>query len=431
MAARRVLLLGSGDLTEETNEALAAAGADVEHLDDPEHDELHHALEAGADAVAIVSRDDAWPLRAALLVRHLDPDVPILVTISDAATGRQLGEELGNATVVSVAEIVAPSLAGPCLDDDLAAVVDGDPPQGLRCDGERVEPAPLPEVRSRRARALVTAILQPFDRSAGLVFFGSIGLLGILVFETVAASLVLDQKLVDAFYGAVKTLVTVDPNPAVEDGPSWFKVVISSSMLIALLFAAAFTGGLVERLIGRNLTGLIGKRAVPRSDHVIVVGLGQVGLQLCLLLRRCGMSVVAVDDQAEGENVGRARELGLPVIIGRGGDPSLLGRLSLNRALALAAVTANDLENIAVVLAARSHHADLRIVLRAGGQATRGETRSLEGLGHVRDVHRIGAVYLAGLALGSAAEHVVVDGDVAHLRGGDGSLERCPYPVAG
>ena len=26
-------------------------------------------------------------------------------------------------------------------------------------------------------------------------------------------------------------------------------------MLIALLFAAAFTGGLVERLIGRNLTG--------------------------------------------------------------------------------------------------------------------------------------------------------------------------------
>ena len=107
----------------------------------------------------------------------------------------------------------------------------------------------------------------------------------------------LEQAAVDAFYGAVKTLVTVDPNPQVQDGPKWFKVAISLSMLVALLFAAAFTGGLVERLIGRDLTGLVGRRAVPRSDHVVVVGLGQVGLALCLLLRRCGMSVVAVDDR--------------------------------------------------------------------------------------------------------------------------------------
>ena len=431
MATRSVLLVGAGDLAAETSEALDAAGADLQHLEDPDHATLREAVEAGVDAVVIVSREDAWPLRVALLVRHLDADVPIVVTIADEAVGRQLAEEIDNCTITSLADIVAPSLAGPCLDDDLAAVVDGDPPRGLRCDGERVEPAPLPEVRSRRVRALATAILQPFDRSAGLVFFGAVGLTLILIAETVSAAIVLEQSLVDAFYGAVKTLVTVDPNPEVEDGPKWYKVAVSISMLVALLFAAAFTGGLVERLIGRNLTGLVGRRAVPRSDHVVVVGLGQVGLQLCLLLRRCGMSVVAVDDQEDGENVGRARELGLPVVVGRGGDPSLLGRLSLSRALALAAVTADDLENIRVVMAARSHAPDLRIVLRAGSGATGGETRSLQGLGSVRDVHRIGAVYLAGLALGSAADHVVVDGDVAHLRDGDGALERCPYPVAG
>jgi voltage-gated potassium channel Kch len=431
MAARRVLLLGAGDLTDETSEALAAAGADVRRLEDPDHEELKQAVEAGADAVAVVSRDDAWPLRVALLVRHLDEDVPIIATISDAAVGRQLEQEIGGCTIVSLAGIVAPSLAGPCLDDDLAAVIDGDPPQGLRCDDGEVHPAGLPEFRRRRVRALATAIIKPFDRSAGLVFFGAVGLLAILVVETVSAAIVLDQALVDAFYGAVKTLVTVDPNPEVQNGPKWFKVAISLSMLLALLFAAAFTGGLVERLIGRNLTGLVGRRAVPRSDHVVVVGLGQVGLELSLLLRRCGMSVVAVDDHGEGENVGKAKQLGLPVVIGRGADPSLLGRLSLRHAVALAAVTADDMENIAVVLAARSHAPDLRIVLRAGSGATGGESRSLERLGHVRDVHRIGAVYLAGITLGSAAAHVVVDGDTAHLRDADGGLERCPYPVAG
>jgi voltage-gated potassium channel Kch len=431
MAARRVLLLGAGDLTDETCQALKAAGADVRRLEDPRHEELREAVEEGADAVAVISRDDAWPLRVALLVRHLDADVPIVATIANPAIGRRLEEEIGNCTITSLAAIVAPSLAGPCLADELAAVVDGDPPQGLRCEDGEVEPAALPEVRRRWARAVATAILQPFDRSAGLVFFGAVGLTTILLAETVAAAIALDQAVVDSFYGAVKTLVTVDPNPAVQDGPKWFKVAISASMLVALVFAAAFTGGLVERLIGRNLTGLVGRRAVPRSDHVVVVGLGQVGLELSLLLRRCGMSVVAVDDQEEGENVGRARQSGLPVVIGRGADPSLLGRLSLDRALALAAVTADDMQNIAVVLAARTHAPDLRVVLRAGSEAAGGETRSLERLGHVRDVHRIGAVYLAGLALGSAAEHVVVEGNQAHLRAADGALEPCPYPVAG
>jgi Trk K+ transport system NAD-binding subunit len=427
----RILLLGAGDLTDETCAALEAADADVVRLEDPSAEELREALEPPADAVAVVSRDDAWPLRAALLVRHIDDDVPIVATIFDPATGRELEQEIGNITITSLADVVAPSLAGPCMGDDLAAVLDGDRPMVLRADGGEVEPAPLPKVRARRARALATAILRPFDRSAALVFFGAVGLVLILVAETIAAAIVLEQALVDSFYGAVKTLVTVDPNPDVQDGPKWFKLAISLSMLVALLFAAAFTGGLVERLIGRNLTGLLGRRAVPRSDHVVVVGLGQVGLRLSMLLRECGISVVAVDDQPEGENVGHARRLRLPVVIGRGADPSLLRRLSLDRAIALAAVTADDLQNIRVALAARSEAAGLRVVLRAGSNATGGETRSLERLGHVRDVHRIGAVYLAGLALGSAAAHVVVDGDTAHLRDVDGGLERCPYPVAG
>jgi len=432
MSSRRILLLGEGDLTEETAEALRAADAEVEQLTDPTHRELSQALEAGADTAMVVSRDDAWPLRAALLVRHLDPDIPIIATIFDPETGRELEDVIGNCTITSLADIVAPTLAGPCLDDELAAVVEEDDrPVGLRCSDGTVEVASLPEVRARRARALGSALLKPFDRSAALVFFGAVGLLAVLIFETVAAALVLDQNVVDSFYGAVKTLVTVDPNLEVQHGPSWFKLVISGSMLVALLFAAAFTGGLVERLIGRRLTGLLGRRAVPRSDHVVVVGLGQVGLRLALLLRRCGISVVAIEEHEEGENVGHAKELGLPVVIGRGADPSLLKRLSLEHAVALAAVTHDDLENIAVTLAARALAPDLRLVLRAGSSATAGETRSLERLGEVRDVHRIGAAYLAGLALGSAASHVVVDGETAHLRDADGALERCPYPVAG
>src|ERR687897_1812954 len=148
MSSRRILLLGEGDLTEETAEALRAADAEVEQLKDPTHQELSQALEAGADTAMVVSRDDAWPLRAALLVRHLDPDVPIIATIFDPETGRELEDVIGNCTITSLADVVAPTLAAPCLDDDLAAVLDGDTLEGLTCKGGEVRPASLPEVRT-------------------------------------------------------------------------------------------------------------------------------------------------------------------------------------------------------------------------------------------------------------------------------------------
>ena len=181
---------------------------------------MREALSQGADAVAIVSRDDAWPLRAALLVRHLDPDVPIVATIFDPATGRELEQEIGNCTIASLAEIVAPSLAGPCLGDDLAAVLPGDQPCGLTwADGE-AQVAPLPEVRARRMRALATAILRAVRPQRGARLLrrrrAHVHPRG----GDVAAAVVLEQDLVDAYYGAVKTLVTVDPNPEVQQGPS-------------------------------------------------------------------------------------------------------------------------------------------------------------------------------------------------------------------
>ena len=218
--------------------------------------------------------------------------------------------------------------------------------------------------------------------------------------ETIGAMIVLGQGFVDAFYGAAKTLVTVDPNDKVADGPKAFKVFISLSMLTALVFEALFTAGIVNRLIDRRLTGIVGRRAVPRRDHVVVVGLGQVGMRLCLLLRRCGIGIVAVDDQEEGENVGVAKELGLPVVIGRGADPSLLRRLSLDHAVALAAVTQDDLQNISIAMAARSINPDLRVVIRAGDGELANETRSLFQLGLVRDVHRIAAALLAARLTG-------------------------------
>jgi hypothetical protein len=274
------------------------------------------------------------------------------------------------------------------------------------------------------------ALLKPYDKSAALLLYGALGLMVILLVETLSAMIVLDQHVVDAFYGSSKTLVTVDPNDPVADGPKGYKTFISVLMLIALAFEALFTAGIVNRLIDRRLTGLVGRRAVPRRDHVIVIGMGQVGLRLALLLRDCGAAVVAVDDREDGENVGVAREAGLPVVIGRGGDPSLLTRLSLDRARSLAAVTDDDLETLSIAMSARSLRDDLPTILRVGDGRLANETRSLFKIGIVRDVHRIAAGLIAAQAVGRAPEGVICKDDRAHLFHEDGTVEEAAIAAA-
>ena len=201
-------------------------------------------------------------------------------------------------------------------------------------------------------------------------------------------------------------------------------------MILTLLSAACFTGGLINRLVDSRLTGLVGKRAVPRHNHVIVIGLGQVGLRLCMLLRECGVLVVAVDADEDAETVGLARRLQIPVVIGRAANPELLRRLSLDTARAFAAVTNEDLANIESAMTARSLNPDLRVVLRAGDGDVSEETRSLARIGHVVDVHRLGAAYIAGVALGSEADSVALRDGRAELLLPGGERETSPLEVA-
>ena len=132
----------------------------------------------------------------------------------------------------------------------------------------------MPQQKAHRAEALVRALFTPYDKSAGMLLYGAIGLVAVFLIETFTRRLVLDNSLVDATYGSAKTLVTVDPNLDVDKGPGWYKLFTSGTMIVALVFAAAFTAGLVNRVVETRLTGLVGKRAVPRRDHVVVVGLG-------------------------------------------------------------------------------------------------------------------------------------------------------------
>ena len=422
-----ILLIGEGSLADATVRALHGTGASVDRLPAPDDDDIRDALGDHVDSVVIVSKDDHLSLRLALVVENVRPGIPLVATVHGRIVADQLERVVENARVVSRADVVAPVLAGACFQKDLLLVrPEDDGFCGVFAgDGERqLQPVePSKQRLDERLLANVGSLIRPFEVSARILMAGLFGFLIVLLVDGVATALVLHESPIDAFYDVTKVIVTVGPNPDVDKGPAWFKIFSAVAMLAALALTAIFTAGVVDRLLDRRLSAMMGPRSVPRKDHVVVVGLGNVGLRLCQLLQQLGVRVLAVEGDADNYNVARAKDYGIPVVIGRGGSHFLLRKLALHRARALAAVTSDEVENIAIVGAALGVRDDLRTLLRAGRGEVSNETQSLFKLGIVRDVNRIGGTFLAMAALGSDVRNAFLDEETVYLVMPDGTIE--------
>ena len=423
----RVLLVGNDELTAVTQRALQDAGATVTNLRDDSDAAIRTALGRRVDTVVVISKDDHVSLRNALVVEGIRPGIPLVVTVFDRDVAVELERGVRNARVMSMADIVVPTLAGPCLNErllslhrtsgGLRAVRDGD-------EGPRIAPIDA-RARSRGARlaADIGAMLRPHELSAKILLGGIMGFILVLAIDAIATMIVLHEPLVEAFYAATKVIITVGPNHLVDEGPTWFKGFSAVMMIAALAFTALVTAGLVNRLLDRRLCAIFGRRCLPRSDHVVVIGLGQVGLRLCLLLRELDVPVVAIETDPDADYVARAKDYAIPVVIGSGSSGFVLRRVSVRRARALAAVTSDEVENIAIVAAAHGEREQLRTLLRAGRGEVRNETRALLKLGVVRDVYRIGGTLLAAAALGSDACEALLHDQTVYLVAADGRIE--------
>ncbi|MFI0816237.1 NAD-binding protein [Streptomyces sp. NPDC021115] len=205
-------------------------------------------------------------------------------------------------------------------------------------------------------------------------------------------------------------------------------------MLITIVFTAVFTAGVVDRLLAPRAVGIVGPRALPRGGHVVVVGLGQVGLRLCTQLQGLGIGVIAVERNPAAPNLRLAKALGVPVVVADATDRFVLRRLRLGRAQAMAAVASDDLDNIAVSVAALAVAPELRVVMRAGDHEAIAETRSLFKIGLVHDLGSLSAAYTTASLTGLRPRGVLAHGKRLLVEGADGAFvpwpqpERCGHP---
>lgn len=430
--ASGLVVIGATTLSLRVCAALSERGHAVHHLTAPDDEDLRRALAAEPAGVAVLVGDDLSALRYALGVRHVCNDVRIVVTVFDRTVGQQLRSLLHRCVTVSPADLLAPTLAGLCVDADVLAVWDdGHGAVAVRRQEDRlVETSWRPSAGARR-RALLGRLrgqLQPHDADARLLLVGLLGIAAVLALDWLWLVSVFHVPVSTAFLEASRVVAGVGP-AAPHVGHPWYQVVSGVAMLVTVGFTAVLTAGIVDRLLGRRLVGVLGARVLPRAGHVMVVGLGQVGLRLCQTLRGLGVPVVGVEREPSAPNLRLARSMGIPVVLAHGEDRAVLARLGLGRAGALAAVGSQELDNIAVAVAAHAVAPEIRVVLRAGEDEAIAETRSLLPLGLTRDITRTSAAYVTAQLTGAAPRRVVADADCDYVDLPDGGLVAWPVPA--
>lgn len=399
MTEYQVLVIGGLDSARRACEALVGQGLTVGHLPEPTEADLRRALDAEIEAVAILVRGDVVALRYALLVEHVRPGIRLVVTVFDRTVADQLVRAIPNCQVTSPADVAVPSIVAACLGEQ-DAILDYSAPH-LRV------PARI------RLHSALAGQLRWHDGASRILLIGLGGLVTALGSEWFMAAAVLHQTGAEALYSAARLVSTVG---LVEIGrtPGWYQIVSGVGMMLTIGFAALFTAGIVERSLTAPTAGIVGTRTPPTRGHVVVVGLGQVGLRLCLALRALGVPVVAVERDPDAANLRLARAAKIPVLIAHAEDRAVLERLRLPRARALAAMGAEELENVEVAIAALAAVPDLRVVLRAGDNDIISETRSLFHIGAVCD---ISALTAAAVAAAVQDEHRPADERAAAERG--------------
>lgn len=126
------------------------------------------------------------------------------------------------------------------------------------------------------------------------------------------------------------------------------------TLQLARLLAPAVLGftavTAVLTLFGEKIESL---RLRGARGHIVVCGLGRKGMQLVKEYRDRKERVVAVEADAENDNVESARSLGATVAVGNAAEESLLTQIGVHRARAMYTVCGDQGSNIEIAVRAR------------------------------------------------------------------------------
>jgi Trk K+ transport system NAD-binding subunit len=262
----------------------------------------------------------------------------------------------------------------------------------------------------RALRDLAVSLARATDRGIAIA-------LGALLTVLVTATLVLRFtyhyagpghriSLLDAVYFTVETVTTVGYGDYSFRGePAWLVVFAVVLMMAGALFVAVFFALVTNMLVSRRIEESLGLQKITAlRGHVLVIGLGTVGLRVARQLHDAGRDVVVIEKSEHNRHLGQLRALGIPVMLADATLPEVLASARLAAASAVAVLTSDDLANLETGLAVRDQlgprWSATPVALRIFDPQLAHSVKETFGFRSVRSTAALAAPWFVGAALG-------------------------------
>ncbi|WP_234974431.1 NAD-binding protein [Williamsia sterculiae] len=225
-----------------------------------------------------------------------------------------------------------------------------------RPEPDKVHAAPTDPRRVRprrrgpvaRASVVIRELIEDLDPN----FFRAMAVMAVLVVtSTVIFRFTYTRpgmSVLDALYFSAETIATVGYGDFSFLGqPPALRIYAIFLMVCGVTNTAILVAFVSEVLVSRRLSKSAGRRrARMMSGHVVLVGLGEVGIRVATELISRGQTVVAIEMNPDHANLPVAEKLGVSVVFGDGTVRETLLAAGVQRSSAVALLASNEMANI-------------------------------------------------------------------------------------
>ncbi|OBJ53117.1 NAD-binding protein [Mycobacterium sp. 1423905.2] len=278
----------------------------------------------------------------------------------------------------------------------------------LEARGITVPPTCATRARNSRMRRVIDAARAMRD-DVNPILFPSVAFTVLL---TLGATTVVrfgyhnpTMSWIDSLYFASETITTV--------GYGDFSFARQSILLRLFAVGLMFGGVIITAILVAFLADLLLsrrflqtaalRRARHMRGHVVVVGLGSVGIRVVSELTTAGYDVVVIEQDENNRFLPAATKLDVPVIFGNSTMRQTLETARVDRARGVAVVTHDDMQNIEtgiVLLELLGSDTKVPIVMRVQGRTLGTAINKRFGFENVRSIVDLAAPWFIGAAMG-------------------------------
>ena len=276
-------------------------------------------------------------------------------------------------------------------------------------------PIPPPARRARQGglRRYVNGFVGETDRAfrMTLLFLVGVAVLSVLLLQVGYHGSGRRMTVLDSVYFTTETLTTVGFGDFYfADQPAWLRVWAILLMIIGAAVVTVLYAMLTNLLVSRRIAQSLGRQVATRmTEHVIVVGLGSIGLRVIERLHAAGQPAVVIERDEDNRYLARARALGVPVVYGDSTVAGTFESANLRAARAVAVLTSSDLANIETGIALTDllgeRWSQVPVVLRVFDRELAATVETSFGFRRVRSTSALAAPWFVGAALGLDVLH--------------------------